>query len=517
MEERQRPNIIEALESPKLFGPAFEGDSWENWKAFLSAMYGLEMTPSRLLTFQEATGRLMPNEKGYLENYAIIGSRGGKSRICSACAVWECLFGGWPDKLSRGETGYAIIVATSKDQGIKIVLSYVKGLLRLFPNTIIRETEDSVFLSNGTAVIVKAANEAGLRGFSSIFIGLDELAYFRDEQAVNPAESIIVSLLPRLKKGGRLLGISTPAAKSGYLYQVFKDFYGQEDNDILVWKKETLAMNPSFHEGLIKRFLHRNKSLYTPEFMAEFLEDAQNFLSEETVMAAQTHLMLLPQPGIHYFAGVDPSGSRSDSMTMAISFRTPESKIIVARAEEVIPPFDPEQTTKYLSEIMKMYGIYEATSDLYAGDWPKAMFAKFGISLKPATKNKSELYLETQVLFHTGKLAIPRGDKILSQFLSLEARVRLGGRTTVDHPAGNFHDDLANAISLAACLASEKTYWTEAEKESRMPILAEPSWRRMFKDPLTRQAETREELERECQKWMGPCGIPDREKKNPWQ
>jgi hypothetical protein len=39
-----KPSIIEAMEHPKLFGPWFQGPSWDGWKSILKAAYALEMT-----------------------------------------------------------------------------------------------------------------------------------------------------------------------------------------------------------------------------------------------------------------------------------------------------------------------------------------------------------------------------------------------------------------------------------------------------------------------------------------
>ena len=37
------PNIIEAMQAPTLFGPAFRGESWGGWRTVLKATYALPL------------------------------------------------------------------------------------------------------------------------------------------------------------------------------------------------------------------------------------------------------------------------------------------------------------------------------------------------------------------------------------------------------------------------------------------------------------------------------------------
>ncbi|MEJ0095430.1 MAG: hypothetical protein WDN46_19100 [Methylocella sp.] len=44
--------IIDELNDPALFAPHFKGDSWDGWKAFLAALFGLPLSegPARGLS-----------------------------------------------------------------------------------------------------------------------------------------------------------------------------------------------------------------------------------------------------------------------------------------------------------------------------------------------------------------------------------------------------------------------------------------------------------------------------------
>jgi hypothetical protein len=80
----RRPNIIEAIKNPKLFGclPRFKKlETWTSWLVVLKAIFGLPMTSDDVVIFNRHTGRDYPPNCGSKETYLIIGRRGGKSFI----------------------------------------------------------------------------------------------------------------------------------------------------------------------------------------------------------------------------------------------------------------------------------------------------------------------------------------------------------------------------------------------------------------------------------------------------
>ena len=468
MEKESRPSIIEVLASEQFFKPAFRDlSTWRNWEIFLKALYGIEMSPDELELFKSSTCRTEPSSNGYHEVYAIVGRRGGKSRIAALIAVYEALLGGWDQKLSKGERGWIFIIANDKAQA-KIVLNYVKGLLELFPDMMDRNVEEGVGLKNGISIAVKTCSFRASRGFTTCCVIGDEIAFWRDENSVNPAEEVINSILPGLMEGARLLGISTPYAKFGFLYQQYKDYFARDDSDILVWKAPTLTMNPTYSQSTIDRLIKRDRVVFSAEYQADFREDISNFLPEEMIRVAMTHGPLPPEPGKRYLAFLDPSGGRSDSMTLAIAHRDGE-KIILDYIEEQRPPFNPDSVVKEFSNSMRVYSIVKATSDRYAGVWPSSAFQKEGIQIEMSELTSSELYLEFQPLLAMGRVELLNDDRLSLQFQSLERRTRSGGRDSVDHPPG-YHDDLSNAVAGVCVLASRKVFWDEKERESRMPV-----------------------------------------------
>ena len=51
-------NILQAVRDPAVFGLAFRNKaSWEVWRVFLAALFGLPLTPKQLAIYRECTGR----------------------------------------------------------------------------------------------------------------------------------------------------------------------------------------------------------------------------------------------------------------------------------------------------------------------------------------------------------------------------------------------------------------------------------------------------------------------------
>src|SRR5262249_46517616 len=110
-------NIIDAVRDPAIFGKWFKnGESWERWFAFLTALFGLPMTPEQLAIFQRHTGRTLPAAGGYFDATLVIGRRGGKSLVMALIAAYLAAFTDWGEYLTGGESGTIILVAADRRQ-----------------------------------------------------------------------------------------------------------------------------------------------------------------------------------------------------------------------------------------------------------------------------------------------------------------------------------------------------------------------------------------------------------------
>lgn len=462
--------IIEAIEDQNLFGSLFKDQStWINWKYFLAVLFGLELDSKGVTLYKECTGRQMASQGRFSEAYAIVGRRGGKSFISSIIACYLALFHDWTPYLSKGEIGWIMVIASDRQQA-RVILNYIKAVLQIpiFNNMVEKELSWEIRLKNQVTISVKTCDYRTIRGYTVVAAICDEIAFWKVEGA-NPAQEILTALRPSMATipGSLLLGISTPYSKSGPLYESFRNKWGKDDPDVLVWKAPTKIMNPTISEKTIDKALREDYSAAKAEWLAEFREDLETFLSSEMIEAAIVpRRWELPRiEGVSYYAFTDPSGGRADSFTLAIIHREGE-KIILDRLEERKPPFGPQDIVREFSQIIKSYGISTVTGDKYAGEWVKRAFQDCGIKYIHSDLNKSEIYLEFEPLVAQGQVELLDNKTLFSQLRGLERRVRSGGKDQIDHyPGGN--DDLANAAA-GACVISKRQ-----AKEPRIRFLGE--------------------------------------------
>jgi hypothetical protein len=488
----QRPdNIIEALTSPSFFGPAFKNlSSWRNWLTFLKTIYGIPLDAEELEVFRQCTERSAPLQEGFREVYAICGRRGGKSRIMAVIAVFEALWGNWAEGLAPGENAFIFLLATDRTQA-GVCFRYVKGLLDLFPDEVEKITTDEITLKNRVTICVKTASFQSSRGFSTAVILLDELAFFRSDNSAQPVDELVAALMPSLLPNGFVIGASTPYTPSGYLYEMYDEYYGHDEAEVLCWKAGTRVMNPSYSESFIKKLFRRDKVKYEAEYNAEFRSDVDNFLSAFLVSGAMHGRQALPEPDRHYEAFADASGGRVDSYTLAIGY-TDREKSVVVRVEERIPPFDPAQVTKEYAELLTAYGIKTVKHDRYAGAWVSSAFEKNGIKSVMSELSASDLYLEFQAQLSMGRVVLYEHDKLSIQLQQLERRVRQGGRDQVTHPDGG-HDDVANAVAGLVVTLHLRHKWSLAEMEKKLLPHVQTHYGGL-PEPMARAIKAKEDL-----------------------
>ena len=454
-------SIIQAFEDPKIFGSLIRDQkTWVNWKVVLKSIFALPMNKKELLPFRQYTGRHKAPHKQFKEVFAIVGRRGGKSFISAVIACFIALFHDWKHYLAPGELGWIMVIASDRMQA-RVILGYVKGILRLpiFNGMVEKDLTWEVYLKNKIIISVKTCDYRTLRGYTVVAAILDELSFWRSEGA-NPAAEILTAIRPALATvpGSLLLGISTPYAKTGPLYEAFRDSYGRNDPDVLVWRAPTKVMNPTIQERIIDKALKNDYSAAKAEWLAEFREDLETFLPtkmiEDAVIPGRWELPKIE--GVYYKAFCDPSGGRNDSFTLAIAHKEKDSKrIILDRLEEQRPPFNPKAVVKEYSKILKEYGIHSIIGDKYAGEWVSSSFKEERITYESSKLNRSELYLEFEPLMAQQAIDLLDNRKLINQLKSLERRTRSIGKDSVDHAPG-LHDDLSNAAAGACVMAASK-------------------------------------------------------------
>jgi hypothetical protein len=457
---KRKPNIIEAIKNPKLFGSLFNSlDSWLAWIVWLKAVFGLAMDSAELELYRKCTGRTEPPNDGVKEAYAIVGRRGGKSRIVAFAAAFIACFHDFRRYLAPGERGMVLILARDREQA-KVVFNYIGGILNGIPalkQMVTAWRADEIELNNGIIIAVKASDYRAVRGVTIVCCICDEVAFW-DSQGVNPDKEIFQALRPAMVTipDAKLLVISSPYAKFGVLFEAHRNNYGRDDAPVLVWQAPTTVMNPSIPAEFIQDQIDQDPEAGRSEWLAQFREDIEAAFSLEIIEACVIHgrVELLPAERISYLAFCDPSGGRHDQFTLSISHRADDKAIIdLVRAWK--PPFDPSEVVKECAEALKPYRVKTIIGDAYAGEWPREQFRKHGITYQLSDKNRSQLYLDLIPVVCSKRVELPDNRKLIDELRRLERRRGRSGKDSIDHPA-NGHDDMANAVAGAVNMAIAK-------------------------------------------------------------
>lgn len=450
-------DILKACRDPNLFAPWFKDvATWQAWFAFLAALFALPMTDEQLAIYRKHTGRNEPPTEANTEAFPIVGRRGGKSFIMALIAVFLACFREYRPYLQPGERATVLVIAADRRQA-RIIVRYVGALLSGIPllkAMVAREATDSFDLDNQVTIEVGTASFRTTRGYTFAAVLGDEIAFWRTDDSANPDYEILAAVRPGLASipGAMLICASSPYAKRGELYNAFRKWWGK-DGTPLVWKGTTRDMNPLIRQSVIDNALEQDRPRASAEYLAEFRNDIEAFVAREIVEACVS-LGVRERArlsDIKYRAFVDPSGGSNDAFTLAIS-HPEEGRSVLDAIRERKPPFSPEGVVAEYANFLKSYDITEVTGDRYAGEFPRELFRKHGISYRVADLTRSRLYAEMLPQLNAGTADLLDNDTMVSQISNLERRVARGGRESIDHgPAG--HDDVANAVAGALWLA----------------------------------------------------------------
>jgi hypothetical protein len=447
------------LDDPELFAPYFRGETWQRWRVFLLALFGLPMDDAALAIYRQHTGRTEPPTATFREAALIVGRRGGKSRVLALIATFLAAFFDYTPHLAPGEVATVGIIAADRKQA-RTIFRYCIGMLRAcawLSGMVEDETAETITLDNRVVIEIATANFRVTRGYTYAAVLADETAYWRDDESKNPDTEIFRALRPGLASipTAILLNASSPYRKAGVLYTTYRRHFGKDGARVLVWQGTTGEMNPSLDPSVIEEAYEDDPESAAAEYGAQFREDLADFVTREVIDACtvQARFELLPVSGVHYVGFTDPAGgSGTDSMTLAIAHAEGEMRVMDA-LREVKPPFSPEAVVKEFAALLKNYRITSVVGDRYAGEWPRERFRAEGVTYELSDRPKSQIYLDMLPMLNSGKVELLDIPRLASQFCGLERRTARGGKDSIDHASvPTAHDDCCNAGAGALLL-----------------------------------------------------------------
>jgi hypothetical protein len=195
---------------------------------------------------------------------------------------------------------------------------------------------------------------------------------------------------------GPLLVASSVYSKHGVLYDAFRRDYGPHGpSDILVAYGTSRDLNPSLSEASIAREIARDPLRNRAEYLSEWRDDVEGFISRELVEACigdYTELPPLPTTSYRCFVDAASGVENGDSYSASISHRNGDL-IIIDKVVEIRAPFSPSAAVAdTIIPLCRSYRIHKVWGDAWAGNYPREPLQQAGIAYEVVKPNKSELY-----------------------------------------------------------------------------------------------------------------------------
>ncbi len=381
-----------ALRDTKLLGESFRGVSWKPWHVLAKLISGEPLDADEMALFTQCTGRKTLPAKLSRRIYLLVGRRGGKSQFLAALAVWvAALAAEWHKLMAPGEPAVVALIGCDKKQAA-VLRRYADGLLQspLLAGEVVRRTEERIELRSGAALEICTNDHRTIRGRSAIAVLGDEASFWKsDGESSSSDEEVIAAAAPSLMTapgGGYLVLGSTTYRKRGLMYDKFKQFFGKDDADELVWLAPSATMNASLPAADIARELAADPAKNRAEFLSEWRDDISGFVPPDALEAA-TDRGVIQRPPIseyttRFFAFVDAAGGAhagSDSFAMAICRSGANGAVFLDRLVEKVPPFDPAMTVREFCEVLRSFRITVVQGDHFSGGFAASEFVRNGI------------------------------------------------------------------------------------------------------------------------------------------
>lgn len=502
-----------------------------------------EFTEKEYLRFLYDQGRCnIKEQENRTRNELILvcGRRSGKSEISSIIAGYETyklLARGNPQSYYGMPSGAEIrllCVANDKEQA-SIVFGNMQGHIEkvdyfksAFANSTqqylrFRTEEDKkVFGDKGKASIAatfKSSVAKGLRGRAVICAIMDEIAFFVDDgqtsaekvySAINPSLAQFSPKDPKNKHKatgnteGRMILISSPAAKDGFFYKKYvKAMSGERGSEnMLVIQAPTWEVNPTLSHEYYEQEYFKDPRTFTTEHGAEFSDRVRGWIEDSRDLEACVDPELRPKfqglPREPHFLGLD-FGLSNDGTAVALT-RFANKKIELAYHEVWYPRkswaeanphleqplveyarglasaqrLDVEAIGEWLAALAKKFYIVNGVFDQWAGPVLEQIVHKAGLTqvemrnFSPA--DSSRMYGTFRSYMFNRTLSFydfPRPDSTLEGMQAkhsplitelLELQANNGGKniTIVEAPQiSGKHDDVSDAVARSILLASE--------------------------------------------------------------
>ena len=446
-------NIIDFVTRLKLVEP---GGPTLGHRTFLKSIYGLELDVDELDFYCRATGSKTYDPREQREITAIIGRRGGKTRLAAQIAVYEAIR---DHKLPPGERAFILVIAPVLKQA-QIAFDYVRKYLNRSPELsqlVVKERKSEIELRNGITIACQPCSQITVRGYSVVCAICDELGFWvHEETAANPEREVIAALRPAMATltKTKLIKISTPCRKEGILWH---DFQERESLPYPVWQASSKEMNPTLSDDFLEGAQRENNEHFRREYLAEFTDSLVGWITWEILEPCIVRgCREFPRVSNGtYVAAVDPAFTHSD-FGFAILHRSDNEHINVAFAARWTgtrnAPLNLESVSIQINDVLQRFGINSLVGDQHCFPVLRQHFEKAGLFYREfrfGDHSRASIFGNLRQLIAQQKISFVDEPELLRQLRSLDEIRTTNGNIDIRPPSSS-KDDMAIAVAVGA-------------------------------------------------------------------
>lgn len=403
-----------------------------------------------------ACGGASPAERPR-ELYVLSGIRTGKSMTAAALAIratqsidLSCL--------ALGEIPRVSVVSLKRDLA-QVIYQHIRGTLDAHAHTRIlyfrRPRADSIMLKHPSGRPVEIAIVAGAKAGSSLVSRwsagciLDECARMvGHEDGVANFDDARAAVIARMLPGAQLIGISSPWAPYGPIYDMYTQWYGRSGGPTIV-KATGPAMNPEFWTPERCATLKTSEpDVWLTDCQAEFASPEENVFPSSTLGACVSNEHTQPQQGAMYVAAIDPA-TRGNAWTLCLGTNVSGKKRIILARQWIgskLAPLSPRAVLREIADILRPYGVAVVESDQYSIDAIADIGREFGLVIL-ARQLRPDDYMSVRQRMMSDEVRFV--DEILPDLRRVVRRVTATGiRIVLPVTADGRHADFAPAAVL---------------------------------------------------------------------
>ena len=411
-----------------------------------------------------------------------LGRGSGKTFMAAVLGTYAaCMLASEYKKYLRpGERFYIISIANTIDQA-KISLQGVKDLINGSPilkPLIVRETTDTLELSNGAVFRALPASSRGGRGLSAPLIIFDEIGHAIDTDGGNAAgASLYQALSPTTKRFpglGKILMLSTPWTQAGIFWEKYQQASSGNFAHMQVAQYATWQVNPHITEESLASEKAANPELFAVEYGANFSQSFSAFLDGSLVDAAinSDHGSLSPISKFkgNYVLSIDPAkgGKGRDSYVCCICHFDNDCLIVDLFHEFSANYYNGKKQEVSVTEVEawieqqhRRYNFQKIVLDQYNSQGIiQKLSSRMPIEeLVWTVKTKTQAFSQLRELFISGNINLYSHEKAVAQLKGLTVVYKSGGTWSVSGGTGCAVDDFPMALAGCVLIAAKKSVY----------------------------------------------------------